>query len=92
MPYISQKQRKILNKHIDGLARCINTNSHSGLAGFINYAIADLIRQLILEQGCSYAILNELLGALECCKLELYRRLAAPYEDQKMKENGDVFE
>jgi hypothetical protein len=23
--------------------------------------------------------------------LELYRRVAAPYEDQKMKESGDVY-
>ena len=29
--------------------------------------------------------------ALECAKLELYRRLAAPYEDEKRKETGDVY-
>jgi hypothetical protein len=27
---------------------------------------------------------------LECCKLEIYRRLVAPYEDKKKDENGDV--
>jgi hypothetical protein len=27
---------------------------------------------------------------LECCKLELYRKIAAPYEDIKIQENGDV--
>jgi hypothetical protein len=27
---------------------------------------------------------------LECCKLEIYRRLVAPYEDKKKEENGDV--
>lgn len=32
-----------------------------------------------------------ILGVLECVKLELYRRVAAPYEDRKIEENGDVF-
>ena len=31
------------------------------------------------------------MGALECAKLELYRRVAAPYEDVKIMENGDVY-
>ncbi len=35
-------------------------------------------------------VLFELLGAVEGAKLELYRRLAAPYEDLKIRENGDV--
>lgn len=30
------------------------------------------------------------LGMLECCKMELYRRHVAPYEDEKIIENGDV--
>jgi hypothetical protein len=32
----------------------------------------------------------DIVGALRCCELEIYRRLAAPYEDLKIKENGDV--
>ena len=31
------------------------------------------------------------LGARVCAAMEFYRRLIAPYEDQKRKENGDVF-
>jgi len=38
-----------------------------------------------------YSNLNELIGVLECAKLELYRRVAAPYEDEKALINGDVF-
>jgi hypothetical protein len=38
-----------------------------------------------------YAHLNEVIGALECAKLELYRRIAVPYEDQKITESGDVY-
>jgi hypothetical protein len=39
-----------------------------------------------------YAHLNEAIGVLECAKLELYRRIAAPYEDRKMGETGEVYE
>ena len=38
-----------------------------------------------------YAHLNEAIGVLECAKLELYRRVAAPYEDGKRAETGDVY-
>ena len=31
-----------------------------------------------------------LVGVLDCVKMELYRRAAVAYEEQKMKENGDV--
>jgi len=30
-------------------------------------------------------------GVLENVKQEMYRRLAAPYEDKKAEENGDVY-
>jgi len=33
----------------------------------------------------------EVLGALESTKLELYRRVVAPYEDKKCEEDGDVY-
>jgi hypothetical protein len=41
--------------------------------------------------GTNYALLNELIGVLECAKLELYRRVASPYEDEKIQSNGDVY-
>jgi hypothetical protein len=34
---------------------------------------------------------DEVVGVLECAKLEIYRRIAAPYEDKKIVENGDVY-
>ena len=34
---------------------------------------------------------GKVIGALECAKLELYRRIAAPYEDTKIQENGEVY-
>lgn len=60
--------------------------------GDLNFNIAMLVKEyLAMNGGMSYTNINNAIGALECCKLELYRRLAAPYEDIKIKENGDVF-
>lgn len=41
--------------------------------------------------GESYQTYNDMLGALECAKLELYRRKISPYEDTKIELNGDVY-
>ncbi|MCW5745829.1 MAG: hypothetical protein KIT36_06485 [Alphaproteobacteria bacterium] len=61
-------------------------------AGELNYALSRLVDAYLVDKGgIRYAHLNEVVGALECAKLELYRRLAAPYEDRKIAEAGDVY-
>lgn len=60
-------------------------------AGELNYAITALCLAYLKEQGKSYATQAEIVGALECVKLEFYRRSLAPYEDGKIKANGDVY-
>lgn len=58
-------------------------------AGLLNYAITGLIiRSYPLE---SYGDLNQVVGVLECVKLEFVRRKLYPHEDRKAKENGDVY-
>lgn len=39
----------------------------------------------------SYARFNAIIGALECCKTEICRKLISPYEDEKIKENGEIY-
>jgi len=34
---------------------------------------------------------DEWIGALDGARFEFYRRVAAPHEDQKCRENGDVY-
>ena len=61
-------------------------------AGELNYGITRLVdAYLVARGGLRYTHLNEVVGALECAKLELYRRLAGPYEDAKRRETGDVY-
>ena len=81
MPYIVNSAREQLDD--GGLP-----NS----AGELNYMISSLIDEYLHEYGKNYTNINEVIGVLECAKLELYRRVAAPYEDEKIEQNGDVYD
>lgn len=60
-------------------------------AGELNFQISTMIDKYITKIGKTYTTLNAVVGVLECAKLEMYRRIAAPYENQKLEENGDVY-
>ena len=81
MPYIVNSAREQLDD--GGLP-----NS----AGELNYVISSLVDEYLQEYGKNYTNINEVIGVLECAKLELYRRVAAPYEDEKIEQNGDVYD
>jgi len=59
--------------------------------GDLNFLITTLLDEYLSVHGLSYTNINNLVGVLDCVKLELYRRIAAPYEDQKLDINGDVY-
>lgn len=82
MPYIKQEQRDQISPAV--------VNFCPENAGDLNYVITVMIDNYIRTYGENYANYNEMIGALECCKLEYYRRGISPYEDEKIKENGDV--
>jgi hypothetical protein len=60
--------------------------------GELNYRITALIREYVEFWGLGYPAINDVLGALDGAKSEFYRRVAAPYEDGKIVENGDVYD
>lgn len=82
MPYISQDKRSALE--FEGELPIT--------PGDLNYAITSLVHRYITAKGKSYGTLNEAMGVVECVKQELYRTVAAPYEDDKRDENGPVSE
>ena len=59
-------------------------------SGELNYAITQMCIQYIRDRGLRYQYLNDVIGALDGASKEFYRRVVAPYEDTKIKENGDV--
>jgi len=77
MPYIRKERREEIEEFES--------------TGELNYMITMQIKAWIDQRGLSYAAINEVIGALESAKLEFYRRIAVPYEDKKIKENGDVY-
>jgi hypothetical protein len=60
--------------------------------GELNYEFTRVVQQYIEKYGLSYRAINDVIGSLEGAKQEFYRRVAAPYEDEKLKENGDVYD
>ena len=86
MPYIDPEDRAELDPFIDYL---IDQIDYSNI-GELNYIISRLCDAMLGE--VRYSKINSLIGVLECAKLELYRRVAAPYEDDKIDENGDVYQ
>lgn len=91
MPYIGQDKRNVLDPIIDELHRALVgleiDDGNNNFEGNMNYLITRLIRKCY---DTSYRNINDVVGMLECVKLEHYRTVAAPYEDQKKFENGDV--
>ena len=91
MPYIIQYKRDRLDPLINAVhTELVNLESDgdfNNMEGNMNYLITRLIRMVY---GQSYREVNDAMGLLECIKQEHYRTQAAPYEDQKRFENGDV--
>lgn len=81
MPYIPQTKRPKLDLYIDNL--------EPKNAGELNYTVTRLVLNYV-GLTPSYETFNEAIGVLESSKLELYRKQIAPYEDMKIRQNGDV--
>lgn len=94
MPYIKQTYREKLDPKIESLAEKIIevTEYHDiHLDGTLNYVITKLIGEVYGPvEKLKYHDFNEIIGMLECCKLEFYRKQCSPYEDIKLRENGSV--
>jgi hypothetical protein len=84
MPYINQAERPAIDTAINAAITSINNE------GQLNYAITRLIHLYTKKQTLRYKTINEVMGVLSCVTAEYYARVARPYEDQKIKSNGDV--
>lgn len=79
MPYIPRHKR-------------LDAGEHPTTPGELNYAITALAWRYTRSRGqLTYATINDVMGALAGAQAEYYRRVAVPYEDEKIVEHGDVF-
>jgi hypothetical protein len=94
MPYITQQKRATLDPIIDTLCQELVNHAiddpNNNTEGNLNYTITRMLKLLYGNSTVSYRDVNDIVGVLECIKLEYYRKMAAPYEDVKELENGPV--
>lgn len=86
MPYLTKQAKKWMG-----------FDCHPMTAGELNYTITKLCLRYLKHKTYKgghydYERINAVMGALESAKQEFYRRVAVPYEEKKIEENGDVYE
>lgn len=79
MPYIKNERRVAL------------ANEQAQTAGELNYEFTILAMRYVDLKGLNYQTIADILSAFDGASKEFYRRVAAPYEDTKIVENGDVY-
>lgn len=80
MPYINAERKKFLEDH------------DPESVGDLNYLITKLLLKYLNARSVSYKTLNDIIGVLECAKLEFTDRIIRDFEDLKMRVNEDVYE
>jgi hypothetical protein len=103
MPYIKQEERKDFDTLISELEMRIMT---PGQLNYVITSLAKNYHPRKWSpdpEDCgymgyqsnpgrgSYAWYNEIIGVLECAKLEFYRRAISIYENDAIKRNGDIY-
>ena len=88
MPYIKREERKQYQKLVDDIASLV-PQDRTARPGHMNYLVSLLIER-VYGTSMRYADHNEVLGFLSGISLEFYRRKTAPYEDVKIREEGDL--
>jgi len=82
MPYIKKEQRPSKDKIIDLM---VEENIQAN--GDLNYVLFKYCKHHIPK---SYNSIKNFRGELNECAGEIRRKLLAPYEDEKEKENGEI--
>lgn len=87
MPYIAPEDRPVIDEKIEDLIEHLRSRPTENQDGDLNYAISRIMHEIYPARYFHY---NRALGVLAAIQLEFYRRKVAPYEDEKITENGDV--
>jgi len=94
MPYIKKEYRPELDKHIEEIAEAIKKAAveqgyDGAFAGFLNYTCTRLALKVIPARR--YWAIALITGVFKNIADEFYRRYGAPYEEEQIKKNGDVY-
>lgn len=81
MPYIPPARKKEIDNHDAAPAN----------AGDLTYVIQQALNRYLQVHGLRYQQIAEVLGAIEGAKLDFIERVVKPYEQKKLRDNGDVW-
>ncbi len=87
MPYIKQENRPNVDYYVNPFIEYLQKELPGDVDGQLNYAITRILKEVY---PLRYYDCNRAMGMLECVKQEFYRTVVGPYEDVKIKENGNV--
>jgi len=90
MPYTKQERRKPFEKPIRDAELALAKGGAD--PGDLNYFISSVLDRFTMMRGKKYLTICIVMGTLICVAFEYYRRVAAGYEDQKKRENTDVYD
>jgi len=95
MPYISQDKRLVLDRAINEihhkLVELETDDCENNMEGNVNYIFTRLLLMVYgNDESTSYSQINDALGVLSAVTNEFYRKVAAPYENQKEFVNGPI--
>jgi hypothetical protein len=88
MPYIDRIGRSFWDPKLKELETYITDTDPD--VGAMNYMITKMLLAWV-KNKLRYVRICMVMGTLICVMFEFYRRIAAPYEETKIKENGDVY-
>jgi len=92
MPYISEEKREVLDPAIEELIQVFrglqSDDPLDNTQANLNYVISRLLDRMYTS---NYQEIVNALGTLSAVTFEYYRRVAAPYENQKRHDHGDVY-
>ena len=84
MPYIKQESRDFFDHYLNQI------NIQNFKKGDLTYCLYRLCINYMEGRTKNYENLSSTMSCLEDAKLEWYRKRIAPYEDEKIFENGDI--
>ena len=87
MPYIKKKDRKLYDERLDNLCFALEEQSYVG--GHVTYVLFKLLARWFFHSPSYNSIMN-IRGCLAGTLSELDRRYFFPYEDKKIRKNGDI--
>ena len=90
MPYINKQDRTTYEQEISSIVNKLLKTEENAQKGHMNYIFYSIISRIVKERGERYFRWQDAIGTLECCKIEIYRRLISAYEDKAIEKNGDV--